>query len=137
MEIDDNVWKIVRPTEAWALPLVGKTVLHVPTRTIGLVATFFDGEARQFVSKINGQPVPAPVLLLEDGNAFTARVEEDFAPLERHEAEYFAAVQSSLALVTTALVQEAQKRGITEPKTVALLLASAMKTQAAAIERPT
>lgn len=55
-------------TTDWGSSLVGSTVLHVTTSTVGKVEAFHDGVRSTYESPAGG-PVNAPVVVFEDGNA--------------------------------------------------------------------
>lgn len=110
--------------------LVGKVVLHVPTLVVGTVrARWYAG---QYVSLVNGEPVPGDVLELDDGNAFVARPGA-FLTMGKAEVRFFETMQEGLAGLVAVAARGGTASGV-EPETGYTLTVAALRAQLAALE---
>jgi hypothetical protein len=90
----------VLKTHAWAVKLVAenRAVMHTGSRVLAKAKRFYTGVGDdQYISTYDGKGVPAPVLLLETGDSFVARNEQEFLVLEDKELRYFAFAQERVA----------------------------------------
>lgn len=132
---DDDSIPMPRDQHGWAKDFVdrGAWVMHLPSRTIGKVARFYDGEGQLYVSPTNSAPVKAPVIEMERGNSFVAEAGA-FIELNEREQDFFnrasAVVQkliSDFAMLSTATQ--------VPPKTAMMLLSTILRTQADELDR--
>jgi hypothetical protein len=114
----------------WARELAATSawVLHTPTRVVGEVDKFFDGEAEQYISTLDERPVPGPVLRLKSGHAFNALDQAHFVPLSEQERIYYSAAQKAMTGFLVELAKLAA--GLQMPITTAhVLMLSILETQ--------
>ncbi len=115
----------------WAVRLVGQVAMLAPSRVVGrIVALRAPGE---YVSPANGRPVDAEVLVMESGHSYVAQLEGDFVPLTDAEAAFYERTADTLSMVVRGMVHGA-RRTCASPRTAAVLLAAALRAQAAALE---
>lgn len=102
-------------------------LLHVPTRVIGRVAKFYDGENERAVSSNNDRPVEGPVIEIEPGHRLVANPEH-FIELDENEVRFFVGVQASLNAALSELVRVGAGLGVKLP-TITVILIGALQAQ--------
>lgn len=120
----------------WANALLEKQawVLHVPTMSVGPAKKFYDGAESRWRSTIDGQEVPAPVLELETGHGFVARM-DSFHVLDAAQLRFYVAIQQGLAGLVGVAARNAGAQGV-DPRAGFALVISALRAQLAALEAP-
>ncbi len=125
----------IEELRAWADGLMVRKawVLHLSTLAVGPVKFFYDGDATKYVSSIDGQEVPSPVLELESGHALTASDPTVFAELSAHDMRLYMALQMGLRGICELAVKNAKASGVTQDKAQTLLVA-ALQAQLTALQ---
>jgi hypothetical protein len=120
--------------QGWASELVGKqaVVLHVPTKTVGTCARYYDGDDDVFTSPVNGEQVPSPVISLGEGHSFLASEEAAFIELSEAEVAYHRAAQAQLGGTVRMLAALAANGGVS-PQAASILLISALQALVATV----
>jgi hypothetical protein len=124
-------WKKVADDRAW--------LLHAPSCVVSRAQHYCDGANDKYVSSVNNAAVDAPVMKLDDGNAFLAKV-EDFILLSETEIVAFNAAMLNVgdALVKTTrdavLTARAKGEKPLPPPTLNVLLICALKEQLAVLD---
>lgn len=116
----------------WAKKLEadGATVIHPETLAVGKVKKFWDGAAEKWTSPIDGRPVEAPVIELENGHGLVARSEEAFVVLPPGAEAYYDSLQKGLAGFVSGAAHAAGSHAPPIDLEVAIVLVvSAMRAQ--------
>lgn len=77
-------------------------VVHVETGTVGQMVKFYTGlDDDHYVSTLSKEPIPAPVVELDTGDAFVLKGADTFACLTEAEAAIYASFTQMLAAGVT------------------------------------
>lgn len=127
-EEKDSEWAKIRAQ----LAQDGATVMHIPTRVIGKVEKFYDGDADKWQDP-NGVYLVTPVLKLTNGHAFSAIDQKDFLPLTEMQAGYYHAATEDMAVMVAKLAMIAAQAKMPMEETT-VLLSSMLREQARALD---
>lgn len=106
-------------------------VLHLPTRVVGRVVNFFDGQDSFSFSSDSKGFVEGPVIALEQGHTFVGKP-ENFMVLSIEEVKFFLGTQQIMNEAIKQLVKMGAEMGVNLPK-IALLLMGTLKSQMLAL----
>lgn len=107
-------------------------LFHEPTHALGVPIKFYSGlMADQYVSSINGEPVPGPVIMLESGHGLLAKP-ENFVLLTEKEIQFFTAAQLLFSEFLRGVITKAAEGGLDQHASMRLL-SSMLKAQVAAM----
>lgn len=118
--------------QAWCKSVVGKVLLNLPTRTVGKVVKFHDGDESKYLDP-NGVEVTDPVVLLDKGDAFLADP-EGFIEFTETDAEVFYKVQDAVCLLLSGAWVTGAMMKIEEHKMVGMIQAI-LRAQIAEMKR--
>jgi hypothetical protein len=121
----------------WADALIRKQawVLHLEALAVGPVKAFYDGVSSMWTSTVDGQPVPDPVLELENGHAFIASPAK-FQEMNAASMRFFASLQHGISGLVSVAARSAAATGVS-PETGYALTISALRAQLVALETKT
>lgn len=119
----------------WADTLIRNQtkILHAEHLVFGQVVQFFDGETNKWKSTVNGEEVPAPVVVLDTGDAFRAEPSK-FVAMNPAAVRFYEALQIGVAGLIAVGARNANAAGVAAEVGYALTIA-ALRAQLAQLER--
>lgn len=110
----------------------GHWIFHLETAALGPAKKFYDGVKEIWISPVNGQPVPGPVIELANGHGLVADPTK-FVELTSKEMKYAMALRDGVAALLATTLQFAAASGVDKEAATALTIA-VLRAQLAALE---